>query len=237
MPVSEAVVEAAKQGRWEIVLTPSKAVPKEWFGELEGLDVLCLACGGGQQGPVLAAVGAKVTVLDNSPKQLGQDRFVAERDSLSIKTVEGDMADLSMFSDESFGLIFHPASNCFAADVRAVWAEAFRVLRHGGVLLCGFVNPAVYMFDHDLADRSGVLQVKYELPYSDARSLSKEELQRRIDEGEPFEFSHTLEDQIGGQLDAGFVITGMFEDSYGEEDGDELTKYMPTCIATRAMKP
>jgi len=30
----------------------------------------CLASGGGQQGPVLAAAGAHVTVFDNSPRQL-----------------------------------------------------------------------------------------------------------------------------------------------------------------------
>jgi hypothetical protein len=52
-----------------------------------------------------------------------------------------------------------------------------------------------------------------------------------------FEFSHTLEDQIGGQLDVGFVLTGFFEDSYGQEVNDALTNYMPTFIATRAIKP
>jgi 2-polyprenyl-3-methyl-5-hydroxy-6-metoxy-1,4-benzoquinol methylase len=63
---------------------------------LPGADVLCLASGGGQQGPLLAAAGASVTVLDASPRQLEQDRAVAARDGLVIRTVEGDMADLSM---------------------------------------------------------------------------------------------------------------------------------------------
>ena len=76
-----------------------------------------------------------MTVLDNSPRQLAQDRFVAERDGLSIITVEGDMRDLSMFSDQSFGLIFHPVSNLFVPDIRPVWRETFRVLRRDGVLL------------------------------------------------------------------------------------------------------
>jgi SAM-dependent methyltransferase len=237
VPVSEAVIAAARRGQWEILLTPSKPVPRAWFPDLEGLDVLCLASGGGQQGPVLAAAGAKVTVLDNSPKQLEQDRFVAERHALHIATVEGDMADLSRFSDQSFDLIVHPVSNCFVPDVRPVWAEAFRVLRRGGVLLAGFPNPAVYLFDYELGDRTAVLRVKYALPYSDLSSLTAEERQRHIETGAPLEFSHTLEDQIGGQLDAGFVLTGFFEDAYGEEENDLLSDYMPTFIATQAVKP
>jgi len=228
IPVSEAVIDAARRGQWEIILTPSKPVPRAWFPDLERLDVLCLASGGGQQGPILAAAGAKVTVFDNSPKQLEQDRLVTERHALDITTVDGDMADLSMFSEHSFDLIVH---------VRPVWAEAFRVLRCGGVLLAGFSNPVIYLFDYDLADRTGVLQVKYALPYSDLTSLTVEEKQRVIEKGMPLEFSHTLEDQIGGQLDAGLLLTGFFEDAYPEDENDLLTNYLPAFIATRAIKP
>jgi len=237
VPVSEVVIAAAKQGQWEILLTPSQPVPRAWFPDLEGLEVLCLASGGGQQGPILAAAGAKVTVLDNSPKQLEQDRLVAERHALHVTTVEGDMADLSMFSNQSFDLILHPVSNIFVPDVRPVWQAAFRVLRRGGVLLAGFPNPAVYLFDYDLTDRSGILQVKYALPYSDLTSLTPAERKRHIETETPLEFSHTLEDQIGGQLEAGFLLTGFYEDAYGEEENDPLTSYMPTFIATRAVKP
>ncbi len=236
IPVSAEVIAAARRGQWKLFLTPSKPVPREWFPDLAGRNVLCLASGGGQQGPILAAAGAKVTVLDNSPKQLAQDRLVAERESLSIATVEGNMADLNMFADRSFDLIVHPVSNVFVPDVQPVWAEAFRVLRHAGALWSGFTNPATYLFDYELAERTGVLQVKHRLPYSDITSLSEEEKQRYVRDGIPFEFSHTLEEQIGGQLDAGFVITGFYEDSYGEEVSDALTRYMPTFIATCAIK-
>jgi hypothetical protein len=120
--------------------------------------------------------------------------------------------------------------------VRPVWDESFRVLRPGGVLLAGFNNPAVYLFDYELADREGVLQVKYSLPYSDLGSLPASERQHVIESGAPLEFSHTLEDQIGGQLDAGFILTGLYEDAYGIGDGDLLAKYMPAFIVTRAVK-
>jgi ubiquinone/menaquinone biosynthesis C-methylase UbiE len=233
VPVGPDVIEAARQGRWEIVLTETKPVPKDWFPDLQGADVLCLASGGGQQAPVLAAAGANVTVLDNSPGQLAQDRLVAEREGLDLRTVEGDMADLSVFADESFNLVFHPVSNLFAPEVRPVWAEAFRVLRRGGSLLAGFLNPAVYIFDLELADSSGELRARYALPYADATSKSEEEVARQIERGEPLEFSHTLEDQIGGQIEAGFVIAGFYEDRHRD---DPIAAHMPTYIATRAIK-
>jgi ubiquinone/menaquinone biosynthesis C-methylase UbiE len=233
VPVGPDVIEAARQGRWEIVLTETRPVPRDWFPDLEGADVLCLASGGGQQAPVLSAAGANVTVLDNSPGQLGQDRLVAEREGLDLKTVQGDMADLSRFEDESFDLVFHPVSNLFVPEVRPVWAEAYRVLRRGGVLLAGFLNPAVYVFDLERVDDTGEVVVRYSLPYADATSKSEEAVRRQIERGDPLEFSHTLEDQIGGQIDAGFVIAGFYEDRHRN---DPIAAHMPTYVATRAIK-
>ena len=233
IPVSAETVAAARRGEWEIYLTESKPVPRAWFpADLKGVNVLCLASGGGQQGPILAAAGAQVTVFDNSPKQLAQDRWVAERDGLEITTVQGDMADLSILSDESFDLIVHPPSNCFVPDVRPVWREAYRVLRRGGQLLAGFMNPIEFTFDYELFEQ-GVFEVRHALPYSDLDNLTDEERQQP-DSTETLEFSHTLEDQIGGQLEAGFVLTGFYEDYRANHP---VAKYMPSYIATRALKP
>jgi SAM-dependent methyltransferase len=235
VPVSPEKVAAARQGRFEILLTPTKPVPQSWFPDLGGCDVLCLASGGGQQGPLLAAAGANVTVYDNSPRQLAQDRMVAAREGLQIATVEGDMRDLSALADASFDLIVHPVSNVFVPDVLPVWREAYRVLRPGGALLAGFDNPAMYLFDWE-AYEQGILRVAHTLPYSEADSLSEEEKRRYIENGEPLEFSHTLETQIGGQIDAGFVIVGFYEDAYAEQEKDLLSRYMAVFIATRAIK-
>jgi SAM-dependent methyltransferase len=213
-------------------LTEQKPVPREWFPPLSGLDTLCLACGGGQQGPVLAAAGANVTVFDNSPRQLDQDRLVAEREGLAnLKTAEGDMRDLSVFANESFDFIFHPVSNLFISEVRPVWREAFRVLRHGGTLLAGFLNPVFYMFDLEKAD-NGILEVKYKLPHAD--SDHPEIAEKLIAAGDALEHSHSLTDQLGGQMDAGFHVSGLYEDYHGDS---AVSEYTPTYIATRAIKP
>jgi SAM-dependent methyltransferase len=232
VPVTPEIIRDARAGRWSILLTPEKPVPRDWFPGLQGLEVLCLAGAGGQQAPILAAAGAKVTVLDNSPRQLSQDRAVAKREGLSIETVEGDMRDLTCFPAGKFDLIFHPCSNCFVPDVRPVWKESYRVLREGGVLLAGFINPALFIFDEKLADQ-GELQVRHRLPYSDLHSLTEKEQAEVISAGKPLAFSHSLTDLLGGQLDAGFTLTHMFEDGFQDQI---ITKYMPAFIATRAVK-
>jgi SAM-dependent methyltransferase len=231
-PVASEIIAKAKRGEFSIVLTENIPVPHRWFPPLKGADVLCLASGGGQQGPVLAALGANVTIFDNSPAQLKQDQLVAEREALTIQTAEGDAADLSMFADEAFDLVFNPCSTVFMADVRAVWKECSRVLRRGGILMTGSMNPIHYIFDLFKMDE-GVLEVAHQIPYSDLTSIPKDDLDEQIKKGLPIEFGHSLTDLLGGQLDAGFVITDMYEDYMLESP---LHNYHPSYIATRAVK-
>jgi SAM-dependent methyltransferase len=233
VPVGPDVIAAARAGDWSIVLTPTKPVPRAWFGALEGADVLCLASGGGQQGPIIAAAGAHVTVYDNSPAQLAQDELVATRESLTITTVEGDMRDLSCFADASFDLIVHPCSNLFVESVLTVWKESARVLREGGALLAGFCQPILFCFDEAL-EEAGIAQLKYAVPFSSLTSPGEDERRAARARNEPLEFGHTLQDQIGGQLDAGLVLTGFYDDTHVE--GSKLNDWLPTFAATRAIK-
>jgi SAM-dependent methyltransferase len=232
-PVDSETIAKARAGEFSILLTENIPVPRRWLPALEAADVLCLASGGGQQGPVLAAAGARVTVFDNSPAQLKQDQFVAARESLSIRTVEGDAANLFAFDGESFDLVFNPCSTVFMPDVRAVWTECYRVLRPGGILMTGSMNPVHYIFDLYKADE-GVLEVTHAIPYSDLTSIPKEDLDELIEKGLPVEFGHSLTDLLGGQCAAGFVITDMYEDYMLDSP---LHNYHPSYLATRALKP
>ncbi len=232
-PVTSEEIEKARKGDWKIILTPTKPVPKNWYPDLKNAKVLCLASGGGQQAPILAAAGADVTVFDNSLKQLQQDIFVAERDNLKIATVQGDMRDLSCFEDESFDFIVHPCSNHCVDNVIKVWKEAYRVLKKGGTMISGVTNPILYLIDMELEEK-GILQIVRSLPYSDLEQLEKDKLQKLIDNNEPVEFGHTLEQLIGGQIEAGFVITGFYEDNWGGKY--PMDKHSSSFIATKALK-
>ena len=223
------------RGGLDVILTPNKPVPKHWFGDLEGKTVLCLASGGGQQAPILAAAGAQVISYDLSDEQLERDYEVSQRDELSVVTVQGDMADMSILNDERFDIIFHPVSNVFAPDLAPVWRECYRVMRPGGRLLAGFMNPDFFLFDHDELDEGGPLEIRFPLPYSDLEHFPKERLDARIAAGDALEHSHSFEAQIGGQLDAGFLIAGFYEDRWSS-DATRLDDYMATFMATMAFK-
>lgn len=231
IPVTSEMVKLAKEGNWSIVLTPTKPVPANWFPDkLDEKRVLCLASGGGQQGPILAATGADVTVFDNSIKQLEKDAFVAQRDNLKINTVQGNMQDLSVFEDEYFDCIVHPWSNGYIDNVLPVWKECARVLKKNGLLLAGFGNPVEYIFNVGKLEQ-GILAVENSIPYADIDHMDDPETRKIVESG-GYLWSHTLEEQIQGQIDAGFAIVGFYEDI----GGTALDKFINSSIATKAIK-
>lgn len=232
LPVGPEAVARARQGDWSVILVGHEPAPRDWFpAELSGLDVLCLASGGGQQGPVLAAAGASVTVLDNSPKQLARDEEVAAREGLSLRTVLGDMRDLGAFDDGAFDLVVNPVSNVFCPELAPVWRETFRVLRPGGAVLAGFMNPDVYLFDELALDRDELV-VRHRLPFS-SLDLSPDERAQAYGDG-PIEYSHSLSEQIGGQLAVGLVLTHLRE---APHHADVTAGWFPAYLATRAVRP
>jgi SAM-dependent methyltransferase len=235
-PVGPDVIAAARAGRWSVRLTPGP-LPEGWLGDVAGLHILCLASGGGQQAPVLAAAGAVVTVFDVSEQQLAQDRLVADRDGLALTMVQGDMRDLSVFADDSFDIVFNPISNLYIPDVRPVWRECYRVLKRGGFLLASFYNPVLFVADRDPAfAEQGLIRPRFRLPYSDLKDLDEGELARKRGRGEALVFGHSLTDQIAGQLEAGFLLAGFYED-HQPAPRFLIDRYMPTFIATRAVRP
>lgn len=226
-PIDHAAYEAARQGVWDVKLTPTKYVPHQWFGALKGRRVLGLASGGGQQMPVFAALGAACTVLDYSEAQLDSERLVARREGYAIEIVRGDMTKRLPFADESFDLIFHPVSNCYVEEVAPIWRECWRVLKPSGVLLAGLDNGINYLFAGD--DETAVVN---SLPFN---PLKNPEQMRQLEEDDDgVQFSHTLEEQIGGQLAAGFRLTDLYEDTNGSGRLHQLN--IPCFIATRAVK-
>lgn len=232
VPASSEVIAAARAGEWSVLLTPQTPVPRSWFPSFAGLDVLALASGGGQQAPIFAVLGANVTVLDNSQKQLDQDQAVARREELQIRAELGDMRDLSRFSSASFDLVFNPCSLSFVPHVQPVFDEASRVLRPGGVFMGGFINPIRFVFDESSLN-DGTFRIRHSLPYADITHLTESEQKALQQESEPFMFSHSLADLIGGQARAGFDVRELFEDTW---DDDALSRFFPPYFATKAVK-
>lgn len=231
IPLTPEQFQQAKKGPIEFLLTPTKNVPLSWF-EGVGKDVLGLASGGGQQGPVMAAHGYRVTILDNSMHQLQADWMVSQRENYPILITQADMTQPFPFKGESFDMIIHPVSNCYIEDLQPTWEECYRVLRHGGVMMAGWTNPIVYMFDDDaLENPDAPLIIRNKLPYNGRLEVEKG-AELSLDTG--YQFSHTLEAQIGGQLKAGFMLKDFYEDTYPEM---RLAQYTSVFAATLAVKP
>ena len=226
IPVDRETYLRATRGEWDVKLTPTKPVPHEWFGELKGKKVLGLASGGGQQMPIFAALGADCTVLDYSVRQIESERMVAEREGYKIRIVRADMSKPLPFEDGEFDIIFNPVSNCYIREVKPVWKECHRVLKPGGILLAGLDTGINYIVDGDEKE------IVNSLPFDPLANEEQRLLLEREDCG--MQFSHTLEEQIGGQLEAGFELLALYEDTNGEGRLHEMN--IPSFVATRSVR-
>ncbi len=229
-PLTTEQFQRAKEGPIEIILTPMKTVPLSWFSGA-GRDVLGLASGGGQQGPVMAARGYRVAILDNAMRQLQSERMVAERERYPMLALQADMTQPFPFKDESFDLIIHPVANCYIEDLQPTWNECYRVLRHGGFMMAGWANPIIYMFDDGaLENRDVPLVARHKLPYNGRKEVEKG---AELSQDTGYQFSHTWEAQIGGQLKAGFLLKDFYEDT---EPDNHLGDYTSLYAASLAVK-
>ena len=218
-PIDHETYLRAKAGEWGVFLSPNHSC------DLAGKRVLGLASGGGQQIPVFTALGARCTVLDYSAAQLESERMVAAREGYAVECVQADMTKSLPFADASFDLIFHPVSNCYVEQLDPIWRECARVLKPGGVLLAGFDNGINYLFEENGT------QIVQKLPFN---PLKDEALYRKsIENDDGIQFSHTIEEEIGGQLRAGFMLTDIYEDTNGYGPLEDFG--VPTFYATRCI--
>ncbi len=224
VPISPEEFARAKAGALEMHLGAMRHIPREWFPPLSGASVLCLAGGGGQQAPVLAAHGADVTVFDNSARQLQTEGAVAAREGYEIRLIKGDMARRLPFGDGAFDLVVHTISNCYVENVYHVWREAHRVLKKNGVLVSAMDIGINFLFND-----YGSLKVENRLPFNPLRDGTA------VSTDDGIQFSHSLAEQIGGQLRAGFRLTDVLDD-YDATGEDRLGEHAPLFIMTRAVK-
>lgn len=204
--------------------------PENRLGDVQGKRVLCLASGGGQQSAAFALLGAEVTVLDIAERQLERDRQVADHYQAAIKTVQGDMRDLSSFSEASFDIVWHPYSLNFIPEVRAVFHGVARILCAGSLYYLHCANPFSCGLTPQDWNGNGY-NLKY--PYVEGVVLESEDqlwaYSRNDYAGEPIpplrEYRHTLSTLINGLTEEGFLIRHLSEnfDMYPDLDAEPGT--------------
>jgi ubiquinone/menaquinone biosynthesis C-methylase UbiE len=178
---------------------------------VQGLEVLCLAGGGGQQSAVFSLLGARVTVLDLMDEQLAGDRAAAAHYGYPLAVLRGDMRDLSPLADASFDRVYQPISTLYVTDLPRVYREVSRVLRPGGMYAVDFAFPLLYMA-HVEGWNGDAYTLSVREPYR--RGEVRETPGGRVSftDGEPIgEYHHLLSDIVNGLLSVGLAIRGLWE--------------------------
>ena len=171
-----------------------------------GLNVLCLASGGGWQSILYAAAGANVTVVDLSESMLRLDTRDARRRSFQVQTVQASMDDLSMFANESFDIVHQPVSSCYVPDLKPVYAGIARVLRSHGLYISQHKQPVSLQISHRSERQQFVIGVEY---YHEGPLPQQQDTAYR--ESGATEYLHRLDQIVGDLCLAGFVIEDLRE--------------------------
>ncbi|MFV1966607.1 MAG: class I SAM-dependent methyltransferase [Pirellulaceae bacterium] len=208
-----------------------------WLGKtIRGKKLLCLAAGGGKHGPLCAAAGADVTVVDLSPAMLELDRQVAAERKLQVRTVETSMEDLSMFQVGEFDAVIHPVSTCYVPRIEPVYREVARVTRIGGIYFSQHKQPASLQAEmtptphgYQLVEtyyRLGPLPPVAGGPIRERRTL---------------EYLHRWEEIIGAMCRADFVIEDLVEPRHARIDAElgtlgHRSQYLPPYVRIKARR-
>lgn len=200
---------------------PADAVdPQRWLRDrlqdgLHGKRVLCLAAGGGRQGPLFAAAGAQTTVVDLSEAMLTRDEQVASQRGLQLRVLRASMDRLTGLCDDEFDVVAQPVSTCYVPDVHRVYAEVARVLKPGGLYVSQHKTPTSLQAS-TRASESGLI---LETPYYTDRPLPEAGPCRTREPG-TIEFLHRWEQLLGGMCAAGMSIEALSEPSHADEPGE-----------------
>ncbi len=190
-----------------------------WLPEsVAGLDVLCLASGGGWQSILYAVAGANVTVVDISDSMLELDRREAQRRGLKMETLRASMDDLRELSSRSFDIVHQPVSTCYIPDLVPLYAEIARVLRDDGIYISQHKTPVSLQADLEGKRGGYVLREKY---YQSNQTPLPPTVKSRLREEGTAEFLHRWEEIVGGMCRSGFVIEDLIEPNHARENASD----------------
>ena len=209
-----------------------------WLGgNIRGWRVLCLAGGGGRQGPLYAAAGAEVTVLDISSAMLERDRWMAHRLGLNLRILQGSMLVLDALANGEFDLVAHPVSTCYVASVQPVFDEVARVLRPGGLYISQHKQPINLQTSLHKVAGHYILETPVGHPAIPVAQGENSFLR----EPHTIEIAHSLDAILGGICRAGMSIEEFSEPDHTQPDAAPNTmahrsQYVPPYVRIKARK-
>ena len=186
-----------------------------WLADgIRGWKVLCLAAGGGRHGPLYAAAGADVTVVDLSSAMLERDREMAAAHGLVLQTIQTSMDQLDMLAAATFDMVIHPVSTCYVPNLSRLFPEVARVTKPQGLYISQHKQPANLQSSLDTYTGHYVI----EHAYYDRRPVPPATSASMLREPGTQEFVHSWNDLLGGICRSGFVIEDVSEPQHGRPD-------------------
>jgi SAM-dependent methyltransferase len=209
--------------------------------ELEGKRVLSLAGGGGWDPVLFAELGAATTLFDISKRQLATVRALARDRGTKLRFVQGDMRDLSAFTDGEFDIVSHHHSMVFVPDASRVIGEVARVLAPGGIYVFSTMHPVALRMQETWTGTGWGLKQRYfddgPIPFEDAVwDFGKVKVEART-----LEYGHRTSDLVNACAKNGLLVDGLWEYSPSYEGGepgsaDELERCLPAYLEIRARR-
>ena len=221
----------ANAGPWAAEVRRGHDVAREWLnnpafltllGDLRGRDVLDAGCGEGYNTRLLARTGARMTGVDISDRMIELAVEEECRAPLGIRYVRAPYARLDIFGPASFDAVVSFMAMMDGPDFGRAMAEAFRVLRPGGMLAFSITHPCFITRDARwIRDESGAKVAwvvrNYFNPlswvdrwrFTDAAAEAPEFVVPRFD--------RTLSEYLNAVLEAGFFLARIEEPRPSEE--------------------
>jgi ubiquinone/menaquinone biosynthesis C-methylase UbiE len=111
------------------------------LGDVRGLRILEVGCGGGQCSVAFAKQGALVAGIDLSDEQLAFARRLAEREGVAVEFFQGSAVNLGVFASGAWDVVFSAYAFQYVREMPRCLAECSRVLRPGGRLVFSLDHP------------------------------------------------------------------------------------------------
>ncbi|MCL4861078.1 MAG: methyltransferase domain-containing protein [Caldilineaceae bacterium] len=111
------------------------------LGNVAGLRILEIGCGGGQSCIAFAQQGASVTGLDLSDAQLHAARQHAKQAGVAVQFVRGSASNLAEFAEAEWDMIFSTLTFHYLAEPMRCLHECHRLLRTRGRLIFSVDHP------------------------------------------------------------------------------------------------
>lgn len=219
--------------------------------EIDGLEILDLGCGEGENARRLARAGARLTGIDLSAEMVAHARAAEASDPLGIAYDIGSFSDLSPYDEGSFDACISTMALMDGPDIQGAMRAAHRVLRPGGWIAFSVLHPCFMTPLLRWPSREYGHETHLEIGDYFADAIDDEHWRfSKAKRDEPAvtlfrvpRFAHRLEDYLNAVTESGLMLERVGEPRPTEQMAEEFPwlrryrRHAPMILMIRARRP